>query len=358
MAKQDKTSTTTSSYPMSNEVSERWVIGSIIKNPKLLDEIMVEPWHFYNKKHREIFEAILKIKQESGDITPNSIASNIPNSVESWVIDSILAEVTSSEQCSRHATNIVTAAQYRVLTHMANKITKDILNSKEPGEIISELQAELPHITTGSKVSRIVKLENPRKLNMDPPVYFIDVATIDGRKYKRDMRLTLEELTNKRQMQRQILAALDINPLLPKDYDTFVNNLVASTQEIEVPEEATRSAVILYWLRDWWNSAREAESVDDLNRGYVVDGAWYKIQPTEVVRRINETTKLKIDNQMLFEVLKPHGIIRDEHPTRLGNKSARLWKIPREFFEQQQLMEIVDLFARQEDVEDDDLSWL
>lgn len=333
-----------------SEVSERWVIGSLIKKPELLEKIDIDPEHFYHEQYREIYQAILNIRQRGQEITQESVIAELPPEISSWVITTIVDDVTAPEQCPQHARIVIKKSNQRDLVEIANKMLKEANTEKDPQVLIGEALSELTSITSGRKASRFVMFEKRRKLNTDPPMYFLEVSTVD-KKQSKVLRVTLEELFSKKRMQRIVAAALNINPILPKRYDDLVNDIIATATITEAPEYTSRDETIIYWLRDWWKTASEAEFSEDLNTGYIFDDDCYWIHPNEVIKRINETTRIKVDNTTLFGILEPYGAKRSQKAHRLKDKIVKgLWPIPKEFFEQPLEEEPVD--------ELQDMSWL
>ncbi len=336
-----------------NEESEKWVIGSLIKKPEMLEEIDLDPEDFYNITNQVIFEGILRLKQRDNEITEQSVADEIAIEVESWVITGIIAEVVTPTHCVRHATTVKRKALQRKLLGMARDIEKvSSSDSKGPNEIRDDALSLLSSLKFRGQASRYVVFQNPRKLATDPPIYIINITTID-KKVSVDIRFSSTEILSKKIVQKKIMEKCDINPILPKDFGALVNDIVSNTTELDAPEDASKDEVIYYWLREWHKSAGEASIIEDLDQGYVYKEGYYYIQPDRLIRRLLDTAKLRIDKPNFWAILQNRGAKRSK-VVRLGEKTARLWGIPKAFFEAEEEAES----EGQLELEGEGMDWL
>jgi len=318
---------------VSSEESEKWVIGSLLKSPELIEKVNLSPEEFSNKQYRAIFSAILHLKQIGAEITEEAVKRSVGD-IEPWLLPKVIAEVTSTRLLPHHVSVVRKSSQLRKLRTICQKGEKDAASgSLDPVEVRDALVAELSAITIKGKTSRYVIFPSPDKVPSDPPWYWLNIRTIDGQRKCR-VRVSLDQLCARFSMKKVIIANMDVNPIFPKNYDDLVDDIVRNAKIRTEPGGASKDETVIYWLREWFKNAFEAEIIDDLNRAYVFRHGYYWIHADKMLKYIRDTIKVKIDKSLLWAILEANGAKPSTVISVSGSK-IRLWGVPKKFFEQE-----------------------
>jgi len=337
--------------PIYDDKAEAAVIGSIIQEPSYFDEISLEPEDFYVEDYRKVFSAVTALKQRGEEITHATVIKEVSGEVGSWVIDEVVAESLPLD-CLKDAATVKEMSRQRhliaSLEHALRTYRKDHLTSTE---LADQLRLALDSIELPGKSSRTVVITNPRIVQAQPPIYKLSVSTINS-KVSGEIKISSADLDKPAIFRRYIRERLQINPILPKDYNAFIHKILQQAEIESVQEDASTEETICYWIKEWFSGANHAEGIEDLTQGYVKkEGArWFSAE--RLLRFISERGKVKLSRSDLWSVLCDRGGRRSRN-IRLGDRVIKLWGIDESFFAEEQ--------AEGDQIklgQDDDLSWL
>lgn len=315
------------------EESEKWVIGSLIKSPDLIEKVSLNPEEFSNKQYKAIFEAIIHLRQIGAEITEDAVKKEVSD-IEPWLLPKIIAEVTSTKLLPHHISIVRKISQLKRIQQACQKGEKGASNGGiDPTEIRDAIVAELSTMTIKGKTSRYVIFPGPDKVPSDPPWYWLNIRTLDSQKKCR-VRVSLDQLCSRFAMKKVIIAHMDVNPIFPKNYDDLVDDIVRNAKIRTEPGGASKDETVIYWLREWFKNAFEAEIVDDLNRAYVLRHGYYWIHADKMLKYIKDTIKVKIDKSLLWAILEANGA-KPSTVISVSSTKVRLWGVPKKFFEQE-----------------------
>lgn len=342
-----------------DEDAEAAVIGSVVLEPSYLADIDLDSEDFYIEDHRHLFQAILNLRERGEEITPATVNKEASTTkVGSWVLSRVMSEALPVE-CPQHVATVKEASSQRHLIGWMEETVKEFRKKPISSiELADKMRLCLDSVNLPTKNSRTITVSNIRILQAQPPIYKIRVATINGRTAA-DIKISSTELDQPPAFRRHIREYLQINPLLPKnekgkrDYDAFIHNILQQAKVEEGQEDAGFDDSVCFWVREWFNTASEAEDIGDLNLGYVSrDGArWFSAE--RLLRFISERGKLKLDRSGFWSVIHDRGG-RKSKMFRLGSKTVRLWGLDESFFSEGEPAEGDQLELPPED----DLKWL
>jgi hypothetical protein len=335
--------------PIYDDRAEAAVIGSIIQEPSYFDKIDLDPEDFYVKEYSNIFGAIIALKQRGEEITRATVIKEVSGSVGSWVIDKVVAESLPID-CLKDAATIKELSRQRHLVASLEQALRDYRKDHLPShELADRLRLALDEIKLPSKTSRAIVVTNPRIVQAHPPTYKLTVSTINS-KISGEIKISSADLDKPATFRRHVREALEINPLLPKDYTAFVHNILQAAQFEGEQEDASYDESVCYWIREWFSTTSEAEKVDDLKHGYIrrENARWFSAE--RLLRFLSERGDIKLDRSGLWSVIHDRGG-RKGKVFRLGDKTIRLWGLDERFFTE-------TATAEGDQMELDDLKWL
>mgnify|MGYP000539541525 CR=1 FL=1 len=116
----------------------------------------------------------------------------------------------------------------------------------------------------GPDIGELPLLVDLRKVNTSPPVWFLGV---NGK----TVELATDDLQNPLRFQRRCLEQINLMPPIPKKalWIKTVQDLLANVQEIEVPDDASNSGQLLYFLEKFCTGRAVTEERDELLLGRV-----------------------------------------------------------------------------------------
>lgn len=331
--------------------AEAFIIGSIVQEPSYLAQIDLDPEDFFIEDYRRLFEAILALREGGEEINQATVAKEASGKVGSWVMDRVVSESLPVD-CLQYAATVKELSRQRRLVGAVEQALRDFRkNHLASHELADKLRLAADSLNLPTKSSRTITVSNPRIIQAQPPVYELTVATTNG-KTTADIKISSAELDKPSVFRRHVREHLQINPLLPKQFDAFIHNILQQARVEEGQEDAGFDDSICFWIREWFNTASEAENIGDLNLGYVSrDGArWFSAE--RLLRFISERGKLKLDRSAFWSVIHNRGG-RKSRVFRLGNKTVRLWGLDESFFSEGEPAE-----GDQLELEQDELKWL
>lgn len=137
--------------------AERWVIGSVLLQPPLLDDVadIVRPADFYADAHRRLFSRLLAMAECRDPIDPGLLARRLSADGELEAVGGVayIAEVLQGIPVAIHARHyaaiVARKARYRLLIQAATATLRDAYAAAEaPEEILNSLERDLVEIET------------------------------------------------------------------------------------------------------------------------------------------------------------------------------------------------------------------
>ncbi|MGA2160200.1 MAG: DnaB-like helicase N-terminal domain-containing protein [Dehalococcoidia bacterium] len=316
--------------PIFNEQAEGFVIGSLLQEPSCLAKVDLDPEDFYIQNHARLFEAILALKTRGEEISPATVIKETSGKVETWVVDRAIAHSLPID-CLSHAATVKELSRKRhLLAAIEGALQAYRKDNLASAELADKLRLAIDTLKLPTKSSRTVSVTNPRIVQADPPSYKLTVTSSNGEK-SAEIEITSEDLDKPATLRRIVREKLQINPLLPKQYDAFVHTLVQQAKVTSVQVDASADESTCYWIREWFAAGSEAEEVDDLTHGYVVrEGArWFSAD--RLLRYMADRPKVKLSRSQLWSVISDRGGRKSKN-MRVGQSVAKLWGVDEKFF--------------------------
>ena len=333
-----------------DQQAEEYIIASLILDPDLLREVKLTTTDFYLDEPRQLFETIILLWQSGEEINRRSVIRQTDAHIQPWLVDKMLAEAPSKDDCLYYANIVKNLSQRRHIAVILQKGLKDIRESgKSAQEAIDNLRLSLEYFTTEGS-SRLVQFSNIRIRSTQPPSYRMTVSSINS--HHSDIAFDTEELSSSNKFKRKIREYLQVNPLLPQNFDSFVHHLLQNAQVDATPADASIDQTICYWICEWFRTGTEAEHPDDLSHGYLNREGAYWFPSERVINYVSERAKVKVNSSSLWSVISDRGGRRSKLLS-ISGKKVRLWGLDHSFFEEQEPAD-----QEQLKMDDDDLSWL
>jgi len=336
--------------PIYDEDAERQVIGSIILEPSYLGQVDLDPADFYFDDHRRLFEIVLGLKQRGEEINRETVQKEVESKKDEWALTRAVSEALPLD-CLAQAARVKELSRQRHLAGAVEKALRDFRKDNLTStEFADRLRLVLDSISLPSRTSRMITIANPRIVQAETPTYKLTVSSINGRNPV-EVRLTSAEMDRPASLRRHIREKLRINPLLPKQYEEFIHKIVQQAEVESEQEDASSGETISYWIREWFDTASEAERVDDLSKGYITrEGArWFSVE--RLLGFLSEHGKIKLSRSDLWAAIHDRGG-RKSRVFRLGKSTVRLWGLDESFFQDTEVVEGDHLEL------EDNLEWL
>jgi type II secretory pathway pseudopilin PulG len=340
--------------PIFDEQAEGFVIGSILQEPDYLAQVDLDPEDFNIQNYARLFEAMLTLKTRGEEISQATVIKEVSGKVESWVVDKVIAHSIPVD-CLSHAATVKELSRKRHLLAAINSALqsyqKDNLSS---AELADKLRLAIDTLTLPTKSSRAITVTNPRIKQADPPSYKLTVTSSNG-ETSAEIIMSSEDLDKSATFRRKVREKLQINPLLPKQYDAFVHFLVQQAVVDSEQADASADESTCYWIREWFTSSSEAEEVGDLAHGYIVrQGArWFSAD--RLLRFLADRPKVKLNRSELWSVISDRGGRKSKN-MKIGKSVAKLWGLDEKFFKPGIVED--EQMALGKPGEEEDLSWL
>jgi hypothetical protein len=343
--------------PIYDKDAEGMVIGSVILDPSCLDGVDLDPEDFFVENYQHLWKAILSLQDRSAEINSTTVSREAK--VETWVLQQVAAEALPIEVL-HYADIVKEMSRQRKLVGAVERVMQEFRKKRfSSRDLADQLQLCLDTLDFPTNSSRVVTIANPRIVEAYPPTYELDVSTTNG-KASASVKVTSAELDKPLVFRRKVREHLKINPLLPKQFDAFVHQVLQQAKTVPGAGDASTDESICYWIKEWFTAASEAEHYEDLTQAYrEQDGAyWFSVE--RLLNYVSERSKVKLDRSSLWSVIHNRGGKRSK-VFRFGDKTTRLWGIDKSFFEEEEPADKEQLTLEPEPVppEDrDDFKWL
>jgi hypothetical protein len=318
--------------------AHRNVVTAANLEPEQLDAIKaLEVEDFYSERNGYLFQSFVNLKGRGISVDQITVASELHGMGKLEAIGGaaflshLIASCPTPLDCPYYAQVIREWSLRRQLVMLSDKITETASDKKQTiGDIVDKAKAALDSFSFPHKLSRYVTFSNPRKYTSDPPQYFLYVASNNGT--GADIKFSSPELDQPMVVKRKIRERLNINPILPKDFDALIHLMVKQAMMDEAPQDASVEESIFFWIREWFKTAIEAEEVEDLAQGFIDKEGSIWFQSDRLVRYLQEKAKVKLTRPALGSILATRGLTKSKL-MRLGTKAARVWGLPKAFFQ-------------------------
>lgn len=342
-----------SESPVYNEESEAYVVASVLRTPSLLGELDLDPEDFFISDHRYLFEAILSLVEKGEEVNEATVVKQAADKVGTWVISRIMAELPDEVDFPHHAELVKEMKRRRQILAASEAVGKDLRTADITSEQAADrLQSTILNLNWPSRTSRMVFFSNAQVVGTSPPSYQVTVSSHNA-KQARQIKLTSQDLDKPSTLKRKIREKLQINPLLPKNFDGFVHQLLQHAQAEEGPLDASEEETVCFWVREWFKTSAEAETPDELSHGYIdrEDAYWFVAE--RLISFLSDRAKVKLTGPILWSVIRDRGG-RKSKVFSLAGKKVRLWALDKSFFEEREPAEEEQLGIEK----GGDLSWL
>lgn len=315
-----------------DELAERYVIGIALATPEVLKNGRVlEPYDFFDKGNASLFQAVLSAVQND-TYDENSLSQLTGLSTAD--LKALRDKAPDPSQYAVYEAKIRECAGKRRLMAVCDQVSQECWNPLYSlDDVISEAKTAISSLDYQSKSGeKLVEVEKVIISVSESPKY-----TVHFRMASEVLAVTLssDELDKREIVKRKIREVFHEVPILPdKDaWDDFVSHMLEMAEKEIAPEETSESAVVAFWMREWKKVACEAETPDDLMRGYVSKDGFIFFQPERVRSWIVNASKFPWSAHNLWMILKRHGALRKS--IRVSNKadsSRKMWGLPEDFF--------------------------
>ena len=345
--------------PIYDADAEKYVIGSIIADPACLAKVDLDPNDFYINEYRQLYDAILNLCQGGEEITQASVMRIARGVPPHW-----LSAAISDADASEYGYYAETVGELGRSRRLIGFLRETLQQFNENGNMSSIDLADMVRLNLESfqlptKKARTIRISEPKIISASPPIYIMTVSTFAG-DISKEVQFNSIDLDTPKTFRRKVRECLEINPVLPKDFDSFIHGILQRAKTETAPGDTSREESICYWITEWFSTASEAEGIDDLAQGYVEKHEAYWFSPDRLANYISDRRKERLDRNGLWAVIHDRGGRRLDKVIRLGDKTARLWGLDKSFFERYTLAEEdqISLQANIDDKGDEDLTWL
>lgn len=345
-----------------DEDAEMYVVGSIMVDDSWIGQIDLSPSDFYFEKWKYLFETELAITIRGEHVDELNLTREASPVVDATQISYALSQIPTSLDCDVYAKIIKNLSQKRQLNSIieaANTLVESA-ETMTAVQIADSVRAKMDELRILSDNSRYVTFSNPVVVTSSPPTYNLTVTTLrDGA--SAEIRFTSGDLDQPAKVKRKIRERLNINPVLPKGFDSLIHSLLVSAQMEVAPVDSSLESRALFWVREWFKSAIEAEEKADLQQGYVERSGALWFVKERMLNYLREKAKISMQESEFWPLLHAHGG-RYSKVVSVGGAKVRLWGIDKSFFDEE--LESADeeqLELKGEEAEktaEEDLSWL
>jgi hypothetical protein len=341
--------------PLYDKQLEKLVIGSILLEPAYLSRAELDPEDFYTTEYATLFEAMLTLFTRGEEISPATVIKECSGRVGTWIVDEAVSESIPGD-CLSHAATVKELSRKRYLTTAIDNAMAAYHKDNLPSaDLADRIRLSLDTLKLPTKSSRTIAVTNPRIKQADPPIYLLTVTSINGER-SAEITIQSDELDKPATFRRFVREKLQVNPLLPKQYDAFVHNLVQQAQVVSVQADASADESTCYWIREWFSAGSEVEQVEDLTHGYITRGGARWFSADRLLRYLADRPKLKLTRSQLWSVISDRGGRKSKN-MRIGQSVAKLWGIDEKFFK----LDVADgeqMELGKSPGEEEDISWL
>ena len=335
--------------------AEKQVVGAILKDPSVLSGIDLDLHDFYIIEYRQIYEAALSLCSNGGEISQGAIARM--SKVEPHWLSGAVA-VSDPSECLYYAETVKEYGRSRRLISLVKEAVQHFSenDSVTSIDLADQIRVGLESFKLPSKKARSITVQDPKIINTIPPSYVMTVSTFAG-DISSEVEFLSADLDSPKNFRRKIRECITINPVLPKDFDAFIHDLLQKAEIENAPGDTSKEESICYWIAEWFSTATEAETIHDLTQGYIEKHMARWFSPDRLVNYISERRKERINRNDLWSVIRTRGGRRQDKVIRLGDKTVRLWGLDMSFFEKYSTP-VAEEDQLAMGIIEEDLSWL
>jgi len=321
--------------------AEEAVIGSILVNPESISEIIdyLLPDDLVDKACKELYTVATDLAIRGDKVDQISVVAEVNRRGNVTGMPAytskLIANCPTSLDIKHHAGIVKRYAMYRMLLDTSHKI-ESIAIQQDPNlqSSIDKAQSLMDEIMArASNNSRRLIVTNPRLIQTNPPRY---IWYVNGK----DIRLTLNEITQWGKFKNRIISELNFVPIKPKDWEGLINSLITHSSEIGAPSDASEEQQLKITIQKWFDRMREATVYSDLSVGRHVirevdNKTCYFFQSTPLIQFLQKEFKRNTNPEDLWVLIHKWGGVRYQIrvPTADGSMPAKLWGLPVDFTE-------------------------
>ncbi len=249
--------------------AEECVLGSCLIDGEAITKVTLSPAEFYSMRNKYIYEAIVAVHNKGIPVNQITVADKLVAmdrleaaggaAMLSHVIGvtptsldvEAYAAVVSQKYFFRQA--IAASDQSSTLAYLANL---DPAVAMDRIDRLWEAQRRLLSLTP-----RRLEVTRPRLIKTDPPGY---IWNVNGT----DINLTSDAITVPGKFKAFITTKLNFVPIMPKDWDEFVNTMLTTSVLIDAPKDASDEYQLKVLVQKWIGTRQETNVVEDLSNGY------------------------------------------------------------------------------------------
>jgi len=339
--------------PLYDEDAETALVGSVILDPGCLNGADIDPDDFFVEDYRRLWEAILALRYRGAEINQATVAREA--NIEMWILQKVITEALPIEALHYAAVVKEKSRQRRLVGSLERAMKEFRKNQLSSRELADQLQLCLNTLDFPTSSSRVITITHPKIVETHPPTYELTVSAPNGQ-VSAAIKVTSAELDQPQVFRRKVREQLKINPILPKPFDAFVHQVLQQAEMVPGAGDASRDESICYWIREWFSTASEADSKDDLSQGYLDRDGAYWFLAERLIGYVSERSKVNLDRSLLWSVIHDRGGRRSK-VFSIGGRKVRLWGIGKPFFEENEPAD-EQQFALEEPEQEDDFRWL
>lgn len=144
--------------PPNDAEAERWVLGSVILEPSVLDDLgFLHPADFYGEAHQRIYATLLAMRAERAAIDTGLLVERLKRTGQYEAVggDRAMLEILHAAPVPSHAEHygriVARLSALRRLRRMAEMLYRDSQAAQaEPAEIVDAMEKQLAEIMTGA----------------------------------------------------------------------------------------------------------------------------------------------------------------------------------------------------------------
>lgn len=272
--------------------AEESVLGSIIIDGEAISKINLLPSDFYSERNMSIYVAMLFLNKQKVGINQITVCQELARQDKldkcggAAYLSHLIGVTPTSLDIEHYASIVLRYSFYRHVIDIGHKIINHAYQIKpdiamsvdEYDQMVQGLRTKM------ATIPRKLNISHPRIIKTEPQIYKWNV---NGK----DLLLKLPDITKSGSFKNKVVAELNIVPIMPKDWDDVVNNLLTHSILEEAPKDASDKYQIKVFVQKWLEQMRETNMYADLSTGShlirEIDGkTYFCFQSTPLLSRL------------------------------------------------------------------------
>ena len=321
-------------------------MGAILIDGEAISKIIDTLGHkdFFVDDNAVIYKAMVELYERGETIDQITVGSELGKLGKPGLIaylSHLVANCPTSLHITHYAEIVRRCSFYRQLLGMSSQIAKIATEqSLSIEDALDECENLIQDLRQKTAIrSRRLVLGKPRLIQTNPPRY---IWNVNGK----DLRLTLSEITIWGKFKNRVIAELGFVPIKPKDWDNTIDALLAHSQAMEAPADASEEQQLKIFIQRWFERMREATVHSDLSVGRhiireVRGISYYFFKSTPLLNYLKKEYKRSFSSEDLWVFVEKWGGIRHKIrvKTPTGSTPCGLWGIPIDFADEAEKQE-------------------